>query len=226
MEILRYRVVGGEGWCKGAPPEAGRRELRRALFNTRAEKRAIKMQKFATEHELLCALKVGDSAAVREWFSGYKPALERMISVKVAVLADVDEIVQQTFLNSLRQLPLFRGEASLKTWMYSIARHEVADYYRKKYAKKALQTLPLSDLLLSVPIDDAQATSQKVTEVLEKMSDRSRELLLQKYVDGKQVMAIAAEFGKSVKAIESELFRARGEFRVLWERPARGGALE
>ena len=184
------------------------------------------MRKFATEHELLCALKAGEPAAVREWFVLYKADIQRMVSVKVAVAADVDELVQQTFLNCLRQLPLFRGEASLKTWMLAIARHEVADYYRKKYAKKALQTLPLSDLVLSAPIDDAHVVSEKVSEVLDKMSDRSREILLQKYVDGKCVAAIAEEFGKSVKAIESELFRARSEFRALWERPARGGALE
>ncbi len=169
-----------------------------------------------SESQLVARLKRGDSAAVREWFSGYKEEIIGMISAKVSVDADVDELVQQTFLNCLRQLPLFRGESSLKTWMCAVARHEVADYYRKKYAKKALQTLPLSELVLGTPLHDAHITSQKVSAVLDKMSDRSRELLLQKYVDGKQVVAIATDFGKSVKAIESELFRARGEFRALW----------
>ncbi len=169
-----------------------------------------------TEEHLINALKQGDSGAVREWFAQYKPVIARVISGKIANIADQEELVQQVFINALRQLPLFRGAASLKTWMSAIARHEVADYYRKKYAKRAIQTLPLSELLLGAPIDDAHVVSEKVRHVLGQMSDRSRELLLRKYVDERQVVELAQEFGKTAKAVESELFRARGEFKALW----------
>jgi DNA-directed RNA polymerase specialized sigma24 family protein len=39
---------------------------------------------------------------------------------------------------------------------------------------------------------------------------------MKKYVDKKRVKELAQEFGRSEKAIESELFRARKEFRLLW----------
>lgn len=172
-----------------------------------------------SDSDLLQALKEGVPGAVRVWFARYKPVVAAVVASKLESQADAEELVQQTFINALRQLPLFRGEASLKTWLLAIARHEVADYYRKKYAKKALRTLPLSsftELLLNTPIDDAHAVSVKVQHVLEKMTDRSRELLLQKYVDGKKVFTIAQDFGRSVKSVESELFRARSEFRSLW----------
>jgi len=52
--------------------------------------------------------------------------------------------------------------------------------------------------------------------VLKKMAKRSRELLMQKYVDKKRIKDLAKELGKTEKAIESELFRARKEFRLLW----------
>jgi RNA polymerase sigma-70 factor, ECF subfamily len=100
--------------------------------------------------------------------------------------------------------------------MLSIARHEVADYYRRKYAKKALQTLPLSDFLLSLRVDDSSEVSLQVRKILSQMSEYSRELLLRKYVDGKKVAELAKEMGRSAKSIESELFRARREFRTLW----------
>lgn len=169
-----------------------------------------------SEEALVARLKHGDAQAVREWFSQYKEEVQKVVTAKLASSADVEELVQQVFINALRQLPLFRGESSLKTWMFAIARHEVADFYRKKYAKKALQTLPLSELLLGVPVADAHEVSQKVQLVLGQMSDRSRELLLRKYVDGQRVVALAQDFSKSAKAIESELFRARTEFKMLW----------
>lgn len=100
--------------------------------------------------------------------------------------------------------------------MKSIARHEVADYYRKRYAKKALRTLPLSELVLGVEISNSSETSEKVVAVLKKMKRDYQELLLLKYVDRKKVKDIARELGRTVKAVESDLFRARRDFRVLY----------
>ena len=100
--------------------------------------------------------------------------------------------------------------------MQSIAQHEVADFYRKKYAKRAIKTLPLSELLLDQRIENTAEISQRVTAVLQKMTAHSRELLLKKYVDSQKVAEIALELGKTIKSVESELFRARKEFKSLY----------
>jgi len=104
----------------------------------------------------------------------------------------------------------------LWTWMNSILRHEISDFYRKKYAKKALKTLPLFDRLAIDDIHSSSDVSAKVSSVLKKMSTEYRELLQQKYIDKCKVVEIASRFGRSNKAIESDLFRARQEFQYLW----------
>lgn len=172
--------------------------------------------KKSEERQLIELLKMGDSAAVTLWYDRYQRRIQRFISTKVDLRQDAEELTHQTFLNCLKNLPLFLGNSSLLTWMLSIARHEVADYFRKKYAKKALRTLPLSEFLLTPPTYDAHDTSAKVAAVLQKMNAYSRELLYKKYVDCKKVAVIALEVGKSVKAVESELFRARTEFKMLY----------
>lgn len=168
------------------------------------------------EKELIKRLKQGDNQAVKTWFDLYYLRLLKIVETKVSNNKDAEEIVQQTFLNCLKHLPLFLCKSSIWTWMNSIARHEVADYFRKKYAKKALKTIPLSELLPLNQIADSDEVSQKVKEVLSKMRADYRELLLLKYADGKKVAVIAKELGKSVKSIESDLFRARKEFKELW----------
>lgn len=169
-----------------------------------------------SEAQLIELLKLGDTDAVQYWFSSYHAQLLRFFKSKISQDQDAEELTQQTFLNCLKNLPLFLGDSSLWTWMTAIAKHEVADYFRKKYAKRAIQTLPLSSLLLANPVSDAHDTSTKVISVLKKMTAYSRELLLKKYVDCLKVAEIACEFGKTVKTIESELFRARKEFKVLY----------
>lgn len=169
------------------------------------------------EQQLLANLKAGKQQAVREWFETYQVKLFSFVLTKIDSEHDAEEIVQETFINCLRQINLFRGESTIWTWMQSIARHEIADYYRKKYAKKALRTIPLADFLLQESDKTIDNVSEKVDIILAKMEKYSQELLKQKYVDGKKVVEIAQYFGKSIKAIESELYRARLEFKRLWK---------
>jgi len=170
------------------------------------------------ELDLLDKLRQGDPRTVQVWFEEYSPKMKKIAFFKVNDSAVADELVQETFINCLRQLHLFKGKSTLWTWMSSILRHEIADYYRKIYAKKAIRVLPLSDLLLSVSITDAHDTSDKVKSVLDKMAGENKELLMLKYVDKKKVKEIAEYLGKSVKSVESDLFRARGEFKEAYAR--------
>jgi len=55
-----------------------------------------------------------------------------------------------------------------------------------------------------------------VKEILLKMTQESREILQMKYIDKKHVKDIAKEMGKTVKSVESILFRARTEFREMY----------
>lgn len=166
--------------------------------------------------QLLAALKAGQPQAVAQWFKTYHRGLFNFVKTKVSSDHDAEEIVQETFINCLKHLTLFRGNSSIKTWMQGIARHEIADYYRKRYAKKAILALPLTDLIPATAIGDAHEVSEKVRQVIHKMSAHQRELLLLKYIDGKKVEEIAEDLGRSIKAIESELFRARQEFKTLY----------
>jgi RNA polymerase sigma-70 factor, ECF subfamily len=174
------------------------------------------MSSFQPDKQLLSRLKAGNFVAVEAWFRQYHGKLFRLISHKIASKQDAEELVQDIFMSCLKHLPLFRGESSIWTWMQRIARHEMADYYRKRYAKKILQFLPLSELLEKGALHDAHEISKKVHHVLELMSKEDREILLMKYVDKKKVTQIARELGKTAKAVESILFRARNEFRTLY----------
>ena len=195
-----------------------------STFNTREEleffpRNRYTIRKYGSrvqEAKLILLLKQGDQRAVTQWFSLYHNRLLRVTLQKVSVHADAEELVQETFLNCMRQIGLFRGTSSLWTWMNSILRHEISDFYRKKYAKKALKTLPLFDRLAIDDIHSSSDVSAKVSSVLKKMSTEYRELLQQKYIDKCKVVEIASRFGRSNKAIESDLFRARQEFQYLW----------
>ncbi len=176
------------------------------------------MVSVAEEAQLVELLKLGDKQAVDVWYSKYHLFIKQFIARKVEHKSDCEELVQQTFINCIKHIHIFAGRSSLRTWMCSIAHHEVADYYRKKYAKKALATMPLATHILDAKMLYRHEIDDAVAHVLSQMKATSRELLLLKYVDKKQVAVIAEELGKTVKSVESDLFRARQEFKVAFSK--------
>lgn len=168
------------------------------------------------QDELLTRLRAGESRAVSEWYSHYQPRLLAYVSKKISLEKDAEELTQEVFVSCLKHLPLFRGQSSIFTWMCGIARHEVADYYRKRYAKKALKFVPIGERLFGEEVADAHESAIKVKQVLAQMKTESIELLMKKYVDCQRVADISRELGKSTRAVESELFRARREFKKLY----------
>ena len=175
-----------------------------------------------TDEDFLQQLRAGSESAVATWYHVYSHRLRYFIGQKVTSSADVDELVQDTFLSCLRSLPAFAGHSQLWTWMCGIAKHEISDYYRKKYAKKVLHALPLSDWLLGdvdekeplAPLLNLQRElSEKCEAVLSLIGHNYRELLLEKYLDQIPVVELARRRGKTAKALESELFRARQAFK-------------
>ncbi len=171
---------------------------------------------FTNEQILVEAIKNGHELAIEYWFKNYYQKLYKLALQKLPSPSIAEEITQETFINCLRSITLFKGDSSLLTYMQSILRHEINDFYRKRYAKKFIQIIPLSEFLLDHEYKDAHETAEMVKLVLKKMTSQSRELLIKKYVDEKKIKELAKEWGRTEKAIESELFRARKEFRLLW----------
>lgn len=169
-----------------------------------------------TEPELIVALKAGQPRAVNYWYRHYLADLMTIAQQKVESPKDAEELVQETFINALRQISLFQGKSSLKTWLVSILRHEIADFYRKKYAKKALKLLPLGEQLLAQPVEDSAELNEDVRRALGQMLQKWQVILWLKYVDGLSVKQISAKVGRSFKAVETDLYRARQSFRKTY----------
>lgn len=171
------------------------------------------------EQQLLARLRLGDEQAVVIWFRRYQPLLDNYLKRKIDSALDREELVQEVFVSCLQNLSRFNGHSSLKTWMMAIANHEAADFYRKRYAKKVIHALPLLDhlLLSETSIYDSHDVALKIRRVLASLGERTKELLLMKYVDKKPVKEIAEIVGQTPKSVESELFRARKEFRRVYD---------
>ena len=73
-----------------------------------------------------------DSADPAEWLEKYGDAMFRFAMTKLRDRSQAEEIVQETLLAALRSKSQFRGQSKVSTWLFSILRFKVADFYRSK----------------------------------------------------------------------------------------------
>lgn len=148
----------------------------------------------------------------------YQGKLLNFIRQRVNDEAEAEEIWEETLATAWESFPSFSGKSAFFTWLGGIARHEIADFYRKKKIKTILfSRLPWLKDLADQALGPEQALlkkefEQKVGKTLNELNEGYGEVLRLKYYQGLTVLQIARELNETVKTIESRLFRARQAF--------------
>src|SRR3989344_2642092 len=158
-----------------------------------------------------------DENALREFYTEHKKSLLHYL-LKTLERQDAEEVLQDAFIDFIESLRNFNSQSSLKTYLYSIAKHKTLDRIRKKKAKKILFSyLPehivetLGVVFLTDTIDK-ELLIKKIEHVFEKLPNDYVLVLRLKYTEGYKVSAIAKKVKLSFKATESLIFRARMAF--------------
>jgi RNA polymerase sigma-70 factor (ECF subfamily) len=133
---------------------------------------------------------------------------------------DSDDIVQDTFVKIWKNLPNFRNDAQLYTWMYRIATNECITFLNKKKQKN---NIPLDDVAYELADTLADSTyfngdkaQLKLQQAILTLPEKQRLVFNMKYYDdmkyeqmsdvlGTSVGALKASFHLAVKKIESYL---------------------
>lgn len=152
---------------------------------------------------------------------------------------EVEDVVQDTFAAALAGIGSFDGRSSLQSWLCGIARNKLRASRAKARPRSLEQALEESDPEIDAILAEV-AREPLPAEVLERRETRDlvgatlaslpgdyREALLSKYVEGLSTEELARRAGKSEKAAESTLTRARSAFARVFELLAkRRGGLE
>ena len=177
------------------------------------------------ERELVAAVIRKDRKATAELVGRFADAIHAYVRQRLAPRAEmVDDLVQEVFLAALKGLPSFAGRSSLKVWLLGIARHKVEDHYRA-HLRRAETLSDFDDDSAFVPVEqprfdeliDDERVRDKTRRVLARLPEAYGYALLWRYWERRSVREIAAQTGRTEKAGERLLARARTQFTRLWE---------
>ena len=83
-----------------------------------------------TDAELVERARQGEPAAFGELVDRHRSAVYRAALAALGSAADAEDAAQEAFLTAYRRLSSFRGEASFKTWLLTIAWHQAINHRR------------------------------------------------------------------------------------------------
>jgi len=88
-----------------------------------------------TDTELLEAWRAGDRVAGRQLVDRHLPAIGRFFANKVTAEHDAEDLVSATFERLAKALERYRGNASVRTYLFSIAHNVLREYIRDRQRK-------------------------------------------------------------------------------------------
>lgn len=169
----------------------------------------------------------GDLRAADELVRVHQPDVARILWRFARNRADLDDLVQDTFLRALRGLPQWRADRPFVHWLRRIAVNTGRDYCRRDAARRrwipteepsADPDAPAPDYADPNATDAAdQSALAETKDWLAALPPDDRTLLTLHYLEGWSLVQIAAELGWSVTATKVRAWRARQRLRAHLE---------
>jgi RNA polymerase sigma-70 factor (ECF subfamily) len=167
----------------------------------------------AVELTLVRAGQAGDPTALARLLALHKEALLAFCYGILGHVEDAEDAAQETFLQALRALSGYRGDAAFRTWLFRIA---VRLCLRYRAARRIAAPLDEGcDALAFTPSPETTVLDRlHALEILRRLQPRHRAILLLKEREEWSVAEIAAALGWSGIRVKNELAKAR---RALME---------
>jgi RNA polymerase sigma-70 factor (ECF subfamily) len=165
-----------------------------------------------SDTELIQRWKRGDERAASQLVSRHSAALARF-AVSVGADEEIEELVQDTFVRAFASIDSFRGESSLRTWLFTIQRRLLLDRRRAERRGKRQVTIDESDAVTEYGALDvvvADETEIRVRKAVDRLSPMQKE-----------VFTLRVSGGLSYKEIADVLDTTEGAARVHYHNALR-----
>lgn len=165
---------------------------------------------------------INDQNSFTELYNYYFQRIYNYVHYRVSDFSDTDDIVSQIFEKLFSKYGYYQTEkASLSTWIFTIARNTITDYYRSKSRTRITYLETTVEILdfKQDPCDVAafNETQKKLLNALTTLSRRESDIIALKFWSGFSNREIAKLTGISESNTGVILFRAMQRLRIILE---------
>lgn len=131
---------------------------------------------------------------------------------------DADDLVQEIFLKIWTNLPSFRGESQMYTWIWRIATNETLNHLRKERVRAALRFQAVDELMErrieADPYFNGTAAQRELAKAVARLPEKQRQVFVMRWWDELSYEEISAITGTSVGALKASYHIAREKIEL------------
>jgi RNA polymerase sigma-70 factor (ECF subfamily) len=181
---------------------------------------------------LIRAAQSGDRAAFGLLYARYSRMVHGILLARVP-FSDVDDLLQDVFLQAISKLTTLRDVSRFPGWLASIARNRAIDFHRRTKPTDAFdeESASVQTETLTPGVNHSShstAEAHAVLDAIRSLPDSYREPLILRLVEGMSGPEIAARTGLTHGSVRVNLHRGMEQLRQILARkasPPTGGAL-
>ncbi|HSI43834.1 MAG TPA: RNA polymerase sigma factor RpoE [Methylotenera sp.] len=174
------------------------------------------------DHELVLRAQRGDKRAFGMLVDKYQRKLGRLLSRMIRDQAEIEDVVQESFIKAYRALPNFRGDSAFYTWLYRIGINTAKNYLVSIGRRPTVST--------DIEIEDAEnfedgnelrtmetpesalmtkEIAQTVNDTVAGLPEELRTAITLRELEGLSYEEIAVIMNCPIGTVRSRIFRAR-----------------
>jgi RNA polymerase sigma-70 factor (ECF subfamily) len=156
----------------------------------------------------------GDRAAQRELFLAQRTSVHHALYRVVGSNRDLEDLLQDAFVEIFRALPSFRGDSTLARWCQTIAMRAAYAAFAKR--KPATIDLALVEDTVAGDVDtrrqvQLREAARRLYVALDRIDAKQRIAFALAVIDGRSLAEVAQLTDSTVFAVKTRVWRARRE---------------
>lgn len=180
--------------------------------------------------ELLRRAGAGDAAAFREVFTRHRSDVARLVYRMLNAPADLEDVVQEVFVQVFKSLKDFRGQSKFSTWLHRVTVNVVLMHRRSAKSRPVLTPESPTEVAIDEkrlgPDEEAERSERMraFQRLLGRLAEKKRIVFILHELEGLAPNEIADIVGAPVLTVRTRLFYARRELEeMLPEEPSLAG---
>jgi RNA polymerase sigma-70 factor (ECF subfamily) len=182
------------------------------------------------EERLIARAAADDRAAFRELYNRHRGDVARLVYRMLGGRGDLEDVIQEVFVQVHKSLKDFRGQAKFSTWLHRVTVNVVLMHRRAARSRPIFADEPIGDGALHgedvSPDEDAERRERvrAFARLLDRLADKKRIVFVLHELEGIAPSEIAKIVGAPVLTVRTRLFYARREIEaMLGDEPSLAG---
>ena len=124
-----------------------------------------------------------------------------------------EDILQTTFVEAIKSIEQFKGKSSVKTWLFSIAKHQCYQQLKKLKIHISIDEVSIESIENISDKTILNICSQEITKLIDELDEPNRSIMILRIMGDYSFSEIGSMIGKSENYCRVNFYRSKNKLR-------------